>query len=127
DARCPTKPTTRYVAPTLSDAAATRLDGSAMTLTDVPPSRSRTIVHTPADVFFGLAVRRPVAVTRCPSLDSVRPERLSALGVGVGDGADGGVAVGTEGGVGVGVGVAVGVGVGAGPSSSSPGKVAWIR
>ena len=72
------RPSTRYVAPTLSDPVAIRLDASATTLTGVPPSRSRTTVTSPPAVRRGFAARRPVVATSRPSRDSpsgIRPDR----------------------------------------------------
>ena len=81
-ARWPTKPVTRYVAPTLSEAGLIRLEASAMTLIGAAPSRSRTRVMSPPELFFGFVVSRPVVVARRPSLASARPAAGIVIGVG---------------------------------------------
>ena len=66
----------------MNHAAFTRLDASAITLTELAPSRSRMSVISPLVVFVGFAVRRPVADTILPSSPSARPAGGTARGTG---------------------------------------------
>jgi len=70
------------VAPSWKAAFPLRVDVSAITFTAVAPSRSSTNVRSPLADFLGLTLRRPVAVTKRPSSDSLRPADGTAVDAG---------------------------------------------